>query len=191
MNDESRLPLGERMNGHVNVILILCSALALPSVVFLHRDLGSRFVGPRVLLTIVLILLAPSFWPNGDPHVVTWFLGAFLWMCFVARCRAANREARGEWIHRYYDGYPRLLRFFPRSGEAGFKRMEIFIVFAGAFSLMPVSEALGGFLIFSAIGLAISGIAADSAIKDRISAMRDQQIENQNLVERFREHHRN
>ncbi|QOV92080.1 hypothetical protein [Humisphaera borealis] len=182
----SELPLNERMNRGVNSLLLIASVFAFPSIVFLHRDLGSRYAGLQALLALVLIFVWPIVDPTGDPRPMLLFLAAFLIMCFVSRIGCFRNYRKGIRIHRYYHGTPRLMRYFPSLSELTVKRVvePVVVSFVGLL-LLPVSAMLGAFLVASAVGLAITISASELAAQERAEAMYDQLIEQSGISERF------
>lgn len=186
MQPEQPESFKDRLNTSVNVLYTVCSALALPCVLFLHRDVGSRYVGPRALLTFVAILLAPSFFPYENPLPVLVFLLMFFVRGAGTQLRAIRARMRGEPIHRYYEGFPRLMRFFRFKDETKFKRFEPCLVLVFAVPCMPLSQALGGYLLIAAFAWIVMNSMNESADHERLDAMLDQQIEQRNLVARFR-----
>jgi hypothetical protein len=111
--------------------LFICQSLGVSVEIFLHRGMGSRYLGFPALAATVLIFFYPVFWPGCNP------------------------EPMQE--HSYYTGRPRLMRYMGRASEVTIKRLvePAFVFFTGIF-VMPVSEMLGSYLCLAAGGLLVS-----------------------------------
>ena len=184
-NDE--LPLDERINRSMNRLLFVANALAFPSIVFLHRDLGRRFAGPQALFGAIIVFFWPILDSRCDPMPMLAFFGLFIAMCIASRFAGLRRKASGDPVYRHYDGTPRLMGLLRWTDELRFKRFaEPVIVFIVGGSVGVISPLIATFLMASAIALAISVNANAFAHGERVEAMRDRVHEQKSLVERFR-----
>lgn len=183
------LPLGERVNRSMNLLLLVASVLAFPTIIFLHRDIGRRFAGPQAMLALVILFFWPLLDPHASPFPLLWFLGAVLLMCVVSRVQGLRRKGLpgGDPIYRHYDGTPRLMRLFFCQDELRFKRFQepVIVFFAGMMAGV-LSPLLAMFLMASAVALFITVNANTFAHRERAEAMRDRMHEQQVLSERFR-----
>lgn len=174
--------------GLLYAALFVCRGFAVSLEVFLHRGLGSRYLGLQAAAVLVLVPLFGCAWEGHDLTALLLFLPAYLLMCLVARADMFRRRRRGEHCHTQYSGWPRLLKPGARMTELSCKQyVEPLLALAAGFVLHQLGERpLGAYVMFSAVCLAIS-TNVDVAI-DRLRAenMNDAVIEQELLAERFR-----
>ena len=125
--------------------------------VFLHSRFGERYIGMEAAAALVLVPVFGLFWPEYDLEPLMQFLGAYLFMCLLARIGMTLRRLRGVREHSRYTGYPHLLRLFPLLPEEAVKRfVEPFFVMCAGMAGRDYNEPLGGYLMFAAVCLFIS-----------------------------------
>lgn len=185
---------GERQDGVVtneglfNAALFVCRAFATSLEVFLHRGLGSQYLGLQAVAVLFVVPFFGSVWDGHDLTVLLLFVPAYLLMCVVARADTFRRWRRGECCHTLYSGWPRLLKPGARMTELACKQFfEPLLAFAAGFVLHQLGERpFGSYLIVAAICLAISTNIDVAIDRMRAARMNDAVIEQELLAERFR-----
>ncbi|MBL9081602.1 MAG: hypothetical protein JNK76_07335 [Planctomycetales bacterium] len=174
--------------GLLHAALFVCRGFATSLEVFLHRGLGSRYLGLQAAAVLVLVPLFGCAWEGHDLTALLLFLPAYLVMCLVARGDMLRRRLRGEHCHTQYSGWPRLLKPGARMTELGCKQFcEPLLAFAAGFVVYQLNERpFGGYLMFSAVCLAISTNVDVALDRLRAENMNDAVIEQELLAERFR-----
>ncbi|HEY4311663.1 MAG TPA: hypothetical protein VGN12_19610 [Pirellulales bacterium] len=178
----------DEANTATNIILFVCDAASLPILVVFNRDLGSRRVGLQALLTLLLIPLWATCWPDEDPTPMVCILFAFILMCVVTRCGVWTRSLRegGDTEHRNSDGQSRIGRLIPWFGGAAGQHLQTAVILAGGLLVLSFDPAVGSFVTLAAVTRLVVLTAQRIAFNDRIAAMRDQQIEQRAIMEAFR-----
>jgi hypothetical protein len=188
MDAQSEPSFGQRMNHTVNLFLWVCGMFALPAVVFFRKDLGRHYMGTQALGTVLVMLLWPGLFGPHDPRPMLMAFYAFLGLCFVARLRVIRRSWRGDRIPRLYNGMPRLMRYAPHCDEVWFKRCVEFplLVLIGVAGL-SLSVPLGAFILTSAACLLITESSIEMALNDHAARMHEQIVEQEILMQKFRQ----
>lgn len=172
-----------------NWLLFGVDAWAISLQIFLHKQGGARYFGGlQAAAVIVLIPVYCTLWPNADLRPMMIYLLAYLFMCLVSRIARAVRQLRGgSPVHSRYNGYPRLMKFFPRRSEVSVKRFvePLVMVLGGAF-MLPLNVPLGFYWIVGALCIASQASAADGWDRRRAADMYDSVLDQQELAERFR-----
>ena len=179
-------PLDE-IRKSTNVAIFVCQVWAISMEVFLHRDVGERYLGPRAAAVLVLIPLYSLGWQGYDLEPLYWFLGTYFAMCFIARAGIAARLRRGEHCHSFYTGWPRFLGPRATVSEISMKRCwEPGILSLLGFAVRDWNAPLGTYLILGAASLAISVGASEAVERQRTLDMNDAVIDQEQTAERFR-----
>jgi hypothetical protein len=151
-------------------------SVAAISWVFTRRHVGSECPGAAGLGSVFIVLVAAMF-ADTTP--------AWLFLCIysLALCRLRaewfRNWKRGVVMHRFWDGTPWLAqRLLPRvQSISNLKGYEGFIVAFVGIALTHVDQVLGGLLIASGgATVCVEGIWVQIR-KNRVGAMRDAQIE--------------
>lgn len=173
-------------------LAFICRSLAVSVEVFIHRDLGIRYLGLQAFAAAVFIFVYPGFWPGYDLRPMAWYLLIYL-LCCVAHSMDARRRAKrgGPQPHSYYTGLPLVMRFTGRLfSEITIKRIiEPLMVFVIGALVMKGSEPLGKWLMLAAAGLLGSVNLSVGYEQTRARDMNDAAIESRQLAERFRSMH--
>jgi hypothetical protein len=165
----------------------LLHSVAVTGNVFLHRNLGPRYMGLQAAAAVLLIPLWTVFWPHDDCRPLLWFLLAYLAMCFFARIGICWRFLRGRHAHSRYDGTPRLLRLLPWMGELRIKQfVEPALVFTIGVLLLPVSQPLGSYLMLVAFALFASVSTVQVYQRQRVMNLHDAFLDQREVVDGFR-----
>ncbi len=187
MHDHQKEPgLVERLQNSANLLTLLCRTLAITLEVFLHRDFGSRYIGWQAAAALPLLLLYCVLWPEHDLRPMLAFAGLFVLACAGARSGIRQRKRNGESRHSYYNGAPRLARWFPNQDELSIKRREPTLVMLAGLVTCVFSPPLGVYLMLAAIAL---GIWLDLMVRHeetQAQDLYDAYVHQQRLAERFR-----
>jgi hypothetical protein len=154
-------------------------------LVFLRCRFGTHFFGLNGLLAFLAIPVYAAF--AHAPEMLVFFV-VWLAALIVQRIWTAVVFRRGRMEHSRYGGWPwlALLCPFVRREQAAKCCVEPMICLLAGSLLMPLSPAMGGFVLLGTLSLLITlgfELQIESA---RLRAMRDAQIEHQQLAERFR-----
>lgn len=170
-------------------LLFISKTFAISVEVFLHKGIGSRYIGIQGLGAAAIIFFWGGFWPEHDVRPMLVYLLFYFAFCFAHRMDALMRMRRGgEQGHSYYTGWPILMRFNKRANEITVKRIvePMFVFVVGVF-MCDVSEPLGTYLMVAAVGLLVS--VQSNFIFDQTQAtdMNDAMVQQKQLAERLRE----
>jgi hypothetical protein len=147
----------ERIKVNANRGLFVCECLSATVVVFLHRNLGPRYLNMQAAAGVLLIILVMGFGAPHSPIPMMLFLLAYLLALAAARMECLRSLARGDLRHSKYTGEPRLSRFFPKLDEVTIKRyVEPTVVGLLGIIVSPFAPPLGFYLFMAAIGLGVS-----------------------------------
>lgn len=187
---------GKSGRDHLGTGLFVVRALAVSVEVFLHdpTTFGERYLGPQVLVTLLVMFCFPALWPNEDPEPMLWFLGLFLILCGVARVGITNRRRRGKPDpHSYYNGVPLLLKL-PRSRWSKVTEEDVkgyqepALVGLVGFFLLEVNRPLSVYLMMAAVAMFLAERVSQRVTRNRLLDLQDAQLEQRSLLERFRGH---
>lgn len=168
--------------------LFLCRALAASVEVFLHRNIGERYLNWQAVAVLVIVPVFALGWEPHDSGPLMVFLMLYVLMCAVSRIRALRRRGQGSCEHSYYTGWPRLIGPKAKCSEMTFKRVfEPLLVVSGGFLLTAWNPPLGTYLMFAAGGLFLSMTAIEVENQSRALDMHDAALEQERLTERFRD----
>lgn len=174
------------MKGGFNLVYVILHGFATSVTPFTRTGFGQEAFG---ISSIVALLLMIGFGSFGNSYAMWVFL--WLWVLAVLRQRVTQMQNRKKGVicHSRYQGYPWLaFKLFPRiKDEGNAKGAEAFLVMSiGALLGYCLDPALGWFLALGGIGtLCIEAFAAE-VMKRRLQDMRDAEIEQRDLAERFR-----
>jgi hypothetical protein len=157
--------------------------------VFLHKNVGDRFLGIHAAAVLLLVPVYGAFWQGYDLRPLMWFLPVYLGAVTVARLGIASRRHDGTRIHSFYTGFPRCMKARSKLSEVQFKRyIEPVLAASTGLTLCMMGERpLGVYLIIAGVCLFISVSMSELQFEQRAAAMNDQVIEQQYVAERFRE----
>ncbi|HEY1685904.1 MAG TPA: hypothetical protein VGG19_14160 [Tepidisphaeraceae bacterium] len=161
---------------------------ALTVEVFLHSDFGCYYVGCGVGGLIAMFLFLAFLFPQQNPYPMFIFMGVYAIRWGFVGIRAFIQYWRGkELLHSRYNGHPYLCRLLPEWKEVNVKYVEAIIALAGSYGLHFLYRPLGYYLM-AASGLVLLRILSyDRDIKDRAIDLNDSIIDQELLVDRFRE----
>lgn len=174
------------MQGGFNLVYLILHGFATSVTPFMRTDFGKEAFGINSFVALLLMIGFGSF---GNSHAMWVFL--LLWILAVLRQRVTqmlNRK-KGLICHSRYQGYPWLaFKLFPRiKDEGNAKGAEAFFVMSlGALLGYCLDPALGWFLVMGGIGALCIEAFAVEVTKRRLQSMRDAEIEQRDLAERFR-----
>lgn len=173
--------------GGFNLAYVILHGFATSVTPFTRTHFGREAFGISSLVALLLIIGFGSF---GNSAAMWVFL--LLWILAVLRQRVTQMQDRkkGLIVHSRYQGYPWLgFKLFPRIRDEGnAKGAEAFLVISiGTLLGYSLDPALGWLLVMGGIGTLFIEAFAVEVMKRRVQAMRDCEIENRDLAERFRD----
>jgi len=175
------LTLAESFNG-LNVV---ANAHACTVTPFFRTDVGSEGIGLHGLIGAGMIL-GWGCYANCYPM----FIYFLVWMVAVAiqRVKTFLNWRRGVIVHTRYNGYPWLVRrFFPRISEANAKAVEAFACLGIGGLLAQFWPPLGWYVMAGFASIMFTEAVIAETAKRRLQAMRDAEIEQRYLAEKYRE----
>lgn len=173
-------------------MILIIKGLCATVEVFLHKPetFGERYAGPQVVVGFLLILAYPVFfWQGEDPTPLHVFLACYTAMLMWVRFRSFMRSRRGgPQPHSRYAGTPRLLRILRRFKEETVLCIiepSLVIVLGGL--ITELNEPLGAYLLIAGFALMASTNMTAGEQHQRAMRMHDAHIDQQNVVQTFRE----
>jgi hypothetical protein len=154
--------------------------------VFLHRDIGSRYLGPNALGGFLLIPFFLIFFEgyDGGPMVNLWLV--FIAMCAMHRWSFLWRRRKSP-THSFYTGWPWLLPEKYSQYEVKFKQIyEPMLILALGFPMTVFSPPVGMYMIVGSFCLGMKVGMGEFLTEQRSLDMNDAVVEQQLLAERFR-----
>ncbi|MBL8827916.1 MAG: hypothetical protein JNM18_13145 [Planctomycetaceae bacterium] len=184
----SNTPGDVLVNNSPALLKFICGSLATSVEVFIHRDIGERYLGTQAAAVLVIVPLFGLGWEGYDLRLLFWFLPAYLVMCLIARIGMLKRRWRGEQGHSYYTGWPRGFSGRGKVSELTMKRFlePLAILTIGGF-VCALDPPLGTYLMFAAGGLFISVNLSAEEDRTRVLDMHDAVIHQELIAERFRD----
>ncbi len=179
----------ESLAGSFNLAMFICRAWATSLAVFLHRDIGDRYLGWNAAAVLLLVPLYLLGWKGYDSEPMLLFLLAYTGLCCLARAGAVARRVRGEQFHSLYTGWPRFLGPKAKISELAMKKFwEPAVTFALGWAVREGIDApLGTYLMLGGICLSIT-VRTSCAVDDKQALdLNDAVIEQEMIAERFRE----
>lgn len=187
MFDQPPPNLHQRMQMTLAWVLLVVRMLIAPVVVWTRRGFGDSYFGFPAFFALVFIPLWGTFFPDASPLPLMVFWFGYIAMLAVARYGMFRRWLRGEIEHRLYNGYSRLHRLFPNMDETTMKAtVEPAAVFITGLLLLAISQPVGMYLAFAAIGIAIDTRIITMQERARLLDLTDAAIEQRQLTEQFR-----
>ncbi|MDX1968577.1 MAG: hypothetical protein SFV23_15475 [Planctomycetaceae bacterium] len=176
-----RLTLASSFNG----LNILANAHAVTLTPFFRTDFGSEGIGMPGVIGIFLILGWGSAF-NCYPM----FIFFIVWIAAVIcqRVKTFINWRTGVISHSFYNGYPWLVRrFFPRLSEPNAKAVEAFACFGIGGVIAQFVPPLGWYLMLGLASILFSEAVIVEQSRRRLQAMRDAEIEQRYLAEKYRQ----
>jgi hypothetical protein len=78
------------------ILIFICRSLATSVEVFIHRDIGERYLGTQAVAVLFIVPLFGLGREGYDLRLLLGFLPAYLVMCVIARIGMLKRRWRGE-----------------------------------------------------------------------------------------------
>lgn len=167
----------------IGVLYFIANTHATCITPFLRTGFGSEALGFPGLFALGILL----FCMGAEPLMVAWLL-AWLLAVVVQRIITLREIRRGAVIHSRYAGRPILMNLPFVKKERTAMVLEMFVCFTlGAF-MLALSHFMGLFLMAGFLSLAIRHGIEDEVYRKRVQRMRDADIEQRALADRFRGH---
>jgi len=151
---------------------------------FLRTDFGSEGIGLHGLIGGGMIL-GWGCYANCYPM----FIFFLIWIVALAIQRAKTflNWRRGVIVHTRYNGYPWIVRrFFPRLSEPNAKAVEAFACLGIGGLLAQFWPPLGWYVMAGFVSIMVTEAVIAETAKRRLQAMRDAEIEQRYLAERYK-----
>ena len=172
----------------LNGLMFLCMSYSTSVEVFLHRNMGERYLGFQAVAVLLLVPLHTVFMETRDPELTAWFLLFYLLFCFVQRCNMWERRKRGQFEHSQYNGYPLLRGEKATISEIAVKTWaEPGLVALVGLLLCQHDRAFGTFIMTCGASMCIKGLVGYQLREAEVTDMRDSMIEQQQKANRFRQ----
>ncbi len=172
----------------VNMLMLVISVWAISIEVFIRRNFGRRYIDFQAVLVIILVPMYSLFWRRDDPRFLTWFLGAYLLMCFRHRIAVLIRRRDREPVHSYYSGEPVFHKLHSKCDEAQFKLWyEPLLVGGIGLVLTAINKPLGVYVLLAAMCLWLLAALGKYVRAMRTMDLQDQMYEQQWQAEQFRQ----
>ena len=171
----------------LGLVAFVSRTLATSVEVFLHRGFGERFLG-RHSAAVILAVFVFAGLHGGDVRGLLAFLVTYLVACAFVHIGIMRRRRRGEVEHSFYNGRPFFLswRIFKKVSEKSAKAVEPILVFLIGCLFMPVSHALGAYLMVASVGLLVSVGLAETYQRVRQLDLQDALIDQRIVANRLR-----
>lgn len=156
--------------------------------VFMHQNIGPRYLAGQALAVLLLIPLYAGFWRGYDLRYMYGY-----WLLYIPACMLSRRKSKvfaqfGRQCHSMYNGWPWLLQAKAKISELQMKQYyEPAMVFITGFSLYGyINDPLGMYLMIGSACLFLS--VGMSVVTSRHQAMdlNDLAIEQELTAERLR-----
>jgi hypothetical protein len=171
-----------------NIVRLVGEAWAISVEVFLRSRFGSRYIGAKGAIVVLIVPFFIMFWKGHDPRPLLCFLVAYLGLCVLTRIGGLVRRMRGEGDHSRYSGWPRLCRAFPWLSEVAVKTyVEPCFVLGVAGLVGNWNPPLAAYLGIGALCLLMNVLGNETWIRQRAMDINDAVYEQQSVAERFRE----
>ena len=172
----------------INWLMFFVQIYSTAIEVFLHRDMGHRYLGFQALAVLLVVPLHTFFFQTRAPDDTAWFLLFYLICCFAQRCNQWDRRKSGVVIHSHYNGYPWLRGARSNVSEIAFKTWVEPLVMAFLGLLLRQSDAANGcFLMYCAFAMCVKNLVGQYLLHEELTDMRDNMLEQQHLADRFRQ----
>jgi hypothetical protein len=173
------------MRGVVNLLYVIVSGHATCVTLFVRRNFGREALGRNGVVAFLILFIYMAAYPRH--LMLRQFTFYWLAMLFLQRLKTMYLVSRGLSHHSRYDGYPYLGFLFPLvKGHRGASLVECVVIMGCGIWLSSLDAPLGQLIIVSAVCLLIRTAIDESIVRRRLQAMRDAEIEQGVLLERYR-----
>jgi hypothetical protein len=176
---------GLGVGGVVNLIYVLVSGHATCLTPFVRRNFGSEALGRNGAVAMLIIVFYMAAYPR---HVAVGQFGT-LWfaMLILQRLKTGWLMRKGTVLHSYDDGYPVLGFIIPqvKRFETAYI-IEFFVVIGFGIWLSNYDAALSRLVVVSSVCMVIKTAIEQDIARKRLRAMRDAEIEQRAMLDRYR-----
>jgi hypothetical protein len=168
----------------LGVLLLIANAHATCFTVFFRSNFGVEALGfPGLTAFLMMVVYGTLRAPEMFIYLGAWFIALL-----AQRMRTLRMVRQGCRVHSRYTGYPALAMKLPGVTErtAVVLVEPLLCLLVGAFLYCTVSQALGGFVMFGVASLLFRYGIEQQITRKRVQTMRDAEIEQRYLAERFR-----
>ena len=189
MSRRGRSNFPEQATGYfiAEMIVGLARAIAMTIEVFLHCDFGHFCVGCG-LMGVFIIFMFTSVFPGQNPYPMFLFGVVYGVRWLFISVPTVIRYWRGKNLpHARYNGRPYLWTLLSSWKEMNVKHLEAAMVIALGFGVHYLNRPLGDYLMCAALLVLARGYHFDTQQRDRAVTLNDCVIEQEMIVERFRD----
>lgn len=180
----------QTFRGNMNLVMWIIRIWAVSLEMFLHRNLGERYLGLQAGLALLLMSFYSLYWQGYDARAFIWFMVLYLAMWVKARWENSAARRRGEVYHSRYTGWPSVVgpktKFSERTAkryvEPGFV-LAFGLTLRGFWGEMP----LGTYLVIGSVFLFLSVQLSATVTRAQEMDLNDAVIEQEYIAEQFRE----
>ncbi len=169
----------------VNLLYVLVSGHATCVTPFVRRNFGREALGRNGAVAFVILFFYMAAYPRHfvlQQFTFWWFV-----MLVLQRLKIMYLVSRGRSPHSRYDGYPYLgfLLPFVKEYKAAWI-IEFLSLMACGVWLSTLDAPLGKLIIISAVCLIVKNAIDEDVVRRRLQSMRDAEIEQRVLLDRYR-----
>ncbi len=186
MNQQQPSSMYEEFQKILNYAQIIVRFLSITVEVFLRYSFGERYLNLINVYGAVLLLAVAidiPFLLGRERSLIQIFLLAYILMCIVHKLSIWRRKKKGVRWHSRYAGtsyeFWKLLPFKQYTIQFYFEPLLVFLL--GVLISNLTNDALGGWLMFSALCLAITGQIDAARYRNQVLDVMDSQIESEQL----------
>src|ERR1700731_68668 len=150
--------------------------------VFLRRGFGSEALGANGVAAGIIILVYGGL--TNAPEMIT-FLWVWLAAVIFQRIYSFGQRRNGDVVHSRYSGWPEVGMRFTKSERLARELIEPLVCIVVGAVVWPLSGPLGRFILLGSVSLLISLGLDQQAMRNRMRAMRDAEIEQRYLSDVF------
>jgi len=144
----------EKVKFTTTLLIFLAKIFSLPLDLFLHEDVGERYIGLAGAFSFVLLVVWPLFFPASSPAPIYLLLFAFVIRSAVHNIISSRRLLRLEKLeYTRRSGTPLLARLVPHWSPARLAWLEPAAVLVLGMVVIWISKPLGTYLMLASMGI--------------------------------------
>jgi hypothetical protein len=175
-------PRQEKRSDPLGILYGLCNIHCTTFTVFLHYGFGSEALGFPGMFALILLFFCMA----GDPRMMYWLV-AFLVTLVIQRLITVSMLRRGCELHSLSNGWPLIAKLLPFVRKrTSLIVIEVLLCFLAGACMMGTSEFIGKYLMLGGVSLFVRTVIEESVARRRVQRMRDAELEQRWLSERFR-----
>ena len=183
MNQQQQSPLYEEFQKVLNYTQMIVRVFSVTVEVFLRHSFGERYLNIfNCYGAVILLAVGYQFFGREEPLLWLYAL-AFILMCIVHRVSIWRRKKKGmRWHSRYAGTSYDFWQFLPFKQYTIQRYFEPALVLLLGFLIFNIfADPLGGWLVVSALSLAVSAQIDAARFRNQVLDVMDSQIESEQL----------